>query len=81
MNKINMSLLCGVTLLMVAASAFAADSKSDKDAAAAKGPDVHHRGRPFVVRGNQGFHYGDHLNIYTLKSRGTEKSKGYLDTK
>ena len=81
MNKINMSLLCGVTLLMVAASAFAADGKSDKDASSAKGPDVHHRGRPFVVRGNQGFHYGDHLNIYTLKSRGTEKSKGYLDTK
>lgn len=88
MNKIHMSLLCGVTLLVVASSAFAADKtekKSDKGAsmapAAAHAPDVHHRGRPFVVRGNQGFHYGDHLNIYTLKSRGTEKSKGYLDTK
>jgi hypothetical protein len=87
MNKIHMSLLCGVTLLVVASSAFAADKmekKSDKaamPAEAAKGPDMHHRGRPFVVRGNQGFHYGDHLNIYTLKSRGTEKSKGYLDTK
>jgi len=87
MNKIHMSLLCGVTLLVVASSAFAADKmekKADKPAAASeahKGPDMHHRGRPFVLRGNQGFHYGDHLNMYTLKSRGTEKSKGYLDTK
>lgn len=87
MNKIHMSLLCGVTLLVVASSAFAADKmekKSDKASMASeapKSPDMHHRGRPFVLRGNQGFHYGDHLNMYTLKSRGTEKSKGYLDTK
>jgi hypothetical protein len=84
MNKIHMSLLCGVTLLVVASSAFAADKmekKADMPAEAAKAPDMHHRGRPFVLRGNQGFHYGDHLNSYTMKSRGTEKSKGYLDTK
>lgn len=79
MNKIHMSLLCGVTLLVMASAAFAAD-KMEKKTEAPK-PDAHHRGRPFVLRGNQGFHYGDHLNPYTMKSRGTEKSKGYLDTK
>jgi len=85
MNKIHMSLLCGVTLLVVASSAFAADKmeKKSEGSAMTSGakPDMHHRGRPFVLRGNQGFHYGDHLNPYTMKSRGTEKSKGYLETK
>jgi hypothetical protein len=89
MNKIHLTLLGGVALLMVASPSFAADkgaaaSGSGHGAsmgASAKAPDMHHRARPFVVRGNQGFHYGDHLNIYTLKSRGTQKSKGYLDTK
>ena len=38
---------------------------------AAEAPDTHHRGRPFVLRGNQGFHYGDHLNRYTMQSSGT----------
>jgi hypothetical protein len=57
------SALCGA--LSLAGAACAAD-------APAKGPDTHHRGRPFVLRGNHGFHYGDHLNRYTMKSHGTD---------
>lgn len=80
MNKIHMSLLCGVTLLVVASAAFAADEKkSDKAAEGSRMQSVRRRARPFVVRGNMGFHYGDHLNIYTMKSHGTMKTKGYLD--
>jgi hypothetical protein len=76
MKKMHLTLLCGVTLL-AASAAFAADAKMEKKdahvATAAQAPDMHHRGRPFVVRGNQGFHYGDHLNRYTMQSHGTPK--------
>ena len=83
MKKMPLTLLCGVTLLVAASMAFAADAKKEKKemkapAAAAEAPaapDTHHRGRPFVLRGNQGFHYGDHLNRYTMQSAGTPKSK------
>lgn len=37
--------------------------------------DLHHHPAPKVLRGNRGFHYGDHLNIYTLKNAATASHK------